>query len=271
MFSSIALGGGGVRGGLHIGALAAIEKIQGNLQFPDGIYGCSIGSIVATAVAFGLQSKQIQEMFNTHMDLARILPEIRLSNITDFTTRKGLFSMDLIEKSVIEAFRSQNIDLVNKTLKDAPQKLYIVASNITTQKPTLFQGNVPVLEAIRCSSCLPFVFEPQVLYNQLYLDGGVMVESLDSIVPPSCLVIHISEMTKPIQANELKEISVSTFMNQIYRATRRKPKGINVLWLQDKTIGVLQQLNDQDKKYLYDQGYLQTTAFLTKRFPKELH
>jgi uncharacterized protein YijF (DUF1287 family) len=29
--------------------------------------------------------------------------------------------MDLIEKSVIEAFRSQNIDLANKTLKDAPQ------------------------------------------------------------------------------------------------------------------------------------------------------
>jgi predicted acylesterase/phospholipase RssA len=31
--------------------LAAIEKIKGDLQFPEGIYGCSIGSIVATAVA----------------------------------------------------------------------------------------------------------------------------------------------------------------------------------------------------------------------------
>jgi NTE family protein len=271
MFSSIALGGGGVRGGLHIGALAAIEKIQGNLQFPDGIYGCSIGSIVATAVAFGLQSKQIQEMFNTHMDLARILPELRLSNITDFTTRKGLFSMDLIEKSLIEAFRSQNIDLVNKTLKDAPQKLYIVASNMTTKNPTIFQDNVPILEAIKCSSCLPFIFEPQVLYNHVYLDGGVMVESLDTIVPKTCLVVHISELGVPIYANQLKDMSISAFMYRIYRCTRGKFKGENVLWLRDETIHILQQLNDQDKKYLYDQGYLQTTAFLTKRFPKELH
>jgi NTE family protein len=271
MFSSIALGGGGVRGGLHIGALAAIEKIKGNLQFPDGIYGCSIGSIVATAVAFGLQSNQIQEMFNNHMDLTKIIPELRLSNITDFTYRKGLFSMDLIEKSLIEAFRSQNIDLANKMLKDAPQKLYILASNVTTQKPTLFQENVRILDAIKCSSCLPFIFEPQVLYNHVYLDGGIMVDSLDNIVPSSCLVIHISETSTPILATQLKYMNVSSFMYQIYRSTRTKPKGENVLWLRDTTISILQQLNDEDKKYLYDQGYLQTTAFLTKRFPKELH
>jgi NTE family protein len=271
MFSSIALGGGGVRGGLHVGALAAIEKIQGNLQFPDGIYGCSIGSIVATAVAFGLQSKQIQDMFNIHMSLTGIIPELRLSNITDFTSRKGLFTMDLIEKSIIEAFRSQNIDLVNKTLKDAPQKLFIVASNMTTRYPTIFQEDVPILEAIKCSSCLPLIFEPQVLYNHVYLDGGIMIDSLDSIVPNSCLVIHISESGSSLYANELKELNISTYMYKIYRCARKKPKGENVLWLRDDSIHILQQLTDQDKQHLYDQGFLQTTTFFTQRLAKELH
>lgn len=271
MFSSIALGGGGVRGGLHIGALAAIEKIKGNLQFPDGIYGSSIGSIVATAVAFGLQSKQIQEMFNAHMDLTKIIPEIRLSNVTDFTFRKGLFSMDLIEKSLIEAFQSQNIDLTNKKLNDAPQKLFIVASNMTTQRPTIFQENVRILDAIKCSSCLPFIFEPQVLYDQIYLDGGLMVESLDTIVPDTCLVIHISEMGIPLFANQLKNTSIMAFMYQVYRCTRNKPKGKNVLWLHDESIFILQQLSEKDKRYLYNQGYLQTTAFFTQRFSNELH
>lgn len=271
MLLSIALGGGGVRGGLHIGALAAIEKIQGNLNFPDGIYGCSIGSIIATAVAFGLNSKQIQDMFNNYIDLNNVLPEIRLSNITEFVARKGLFTMDALEKTVIEAFHSQQIDLTNKTLKDAPQKLFIVASNMTTQRPTLFQENVRILDAIKCSSCLPFIFEPQILYGDVYLDGGLMLESLDKVVPSSCLVIHISEMGVPLTAKDIKEVSVPTFMYQIYRSTRQKPSRENVIWLRDESIAVLQQLTEKDKQHLYNQGFLQTSTFFAKRFPKELH
>ena len=271
MFSSIALGGGGVRGGLHIGALASIEKHRGNLTFPDGIYGCSIGSIVATAVAFGLQANQIRNMFNTYIDLKNTFPELRLSHITDVHERKGLFSMMNLEKTLIEAFQSQQIDLTDKCLKDAPQKLYILASNMTTQRPTLFKDNVRILDAIKCSSCLPFIFEPQVLFNQVYLDGGIMIESLDSVVPTTCLVIHISEIGIPLTPLELKEMSITMFMYQLYRSTRKKPHGDNVLWLQDKKISVLQHLTPEDKQHLYDQGYLQTTTFFTKRFSKELH
>jgi hypothetical protein len=210
-------------------------------------------------------------MFNKFIDLTNALPELRLSNITDLMSRKGIFSMEHMEKTVVDAFRSQNIDLTNKTLKDAPQKLFIVASNMTTKNPTIFQDNVPILEAIKCSSCLPFIFEPQVLYNHVYIDGGLMVESLDTIVPKTCLVVHISELGVPIYANQLKDMSISAFMYRIYRCTRGKPKGENVLWLRDETIHILQQLSEKDKRHLYDQGYLQTTAFFTQRFAKELH
>lgn len=271
MFSSIALGGGGVRGGLHIGALAAIQQQRGNLVFPDGIYGCSIGSVVATAIAFGLQSDQIRDMFNTYMDLSKIIPELRLSHITNLASQKGLFTMDAMEKTIIEAFQSHQIDLTNKTLNDAPQKLYIFASNMTTQHPTVFKGNVRILDAIKCSSCLPFIFEPQVLYDHVYLDGGLMIDSLEMVVPKTCLVIHISELGNPITPSHIQDLSVPSFMYQIYRGMRRKPKRENILWLRDETISILQQLTDQDKQHLYDQGYLQATAFLTKTFPKELH
>ena len=271
MFSSIALGGGGVRGGLHIGALAAIQQQKGNLTFPDGIYGCSVGSIVATAIAFGLQATQIQTMFNTYMDLGKIIPELRLSHITNLTGRKGLFAMDAMEKTIIEAFQSQQIDLTHKTLQDAPQKLYIFASNMTTQHPTVFKGNVRILDAIKCSSCLPFIFEPQVLYNHVYLDGGLMIDSLEMVVPKTCLVIHISELGNPITPSHIQDLSVPSFLYQIYRGMRRKPKGDNILWLRDETISILQPLTPEDKEHLYTQGYLQATAFLTERFPKELH
>jgi predicted acylesterase/phospholipase RssA len=270
MYQALALGGGGVRGGLHVGALAAIERVRGNLQFPEGIYGCSVGSIVATAVAFGMSSAQIRTMFDTHFDLDRFIPPLRLTIVTELPDRKGLFSMDLLEQTLIKAFQSQSVDLTNKTLADAPQKLHIIASNMTRQTATIFQGNVRVLDAIKCSSCLPFVFMPQVLYNQVYLDGGIMVDSLSELTPPDTLVLHISAPAEGIYPHELTTLSLPSFVHRIYRNTRPRPMGKNVLWLQNTTIGILQQLSPEDKVLLYDQGYSQAFAFLSKRFPQKL-
>ena len=53
LFYRLALGGGGAKGILHIGALQELSKFQ-PLYFQNGIYGSSIGSIIATYVAFGL-------------------------------------------------------------------------------------------------------------------------------------------------------------------------------------------------------------------------
>lgn len=270
MFPSLALGGGGVRGGLHVGALAAIESIQGNLRFPDGIYGCSVGSIVATAVAFNLNSKQIHDMFLHHFDLEKFVPTIRLSSFADLMTKKGLFSMDTLESTLIEAFQSQNIDIREKTIAESPQKLYIVASNMTTQNITVFSGNVRILDAIKCSSCLPIVFEPQVLYNQVYLDGGIFLDSMGNIVPENTLILHISAPAENIFPGELSTITIPTFLHRVYRNMRTKPVSKNLVWLQNNTIGILQDLKPEDKELLYQQGYSQTLAFLSKRSPQEL-
>ncbi len=270
MYQALALGGGGVRGGLHVGALAALERVRGNLEFPGGIYGCSVGSIVATAVAFGMSAAQIRTMFDTHFDLDKFIPPLRLSTVTDLPDRKGLFSMDLLEQTLLTAFRSQSVDLEDKVLNDAPQKLYIVASNMTRQTPTVFQGNVRVLDAIKCSSCLPFVFVPQVLYNQVYLDGGILVDSLSELTPPDTLVLHISAPAEGIYPQDISTINLPTYIHRVYRSMRPKPVGSNVLWLQNTTISILQQLTPADKTLLYDQGYSQASAFLTKRFPQKL-
>ena len=53
-FRKLGLGGGGVKGILHIGALRELSKHQ-TLEFPDGIYGCSIGSIIADIPLFALR------------------------------------------------------------------------------------------------------------------------------------------------------------------------------------------------------------------------
>jgi len=270
MFSSLALGGGGVRGGLHVGALLALEQVRGNLAFPGGIYGCSVGSILATAVAFNLNATQIRTMFETYFDLSKILPDLRLSAVTQLPVSKGLFSMDLMEATVVEAFQSQNIDLRGKTIADAPQPLYIVASNMTTQNTTVFSGSVPILKAIQCSSCLPVVFEPQILYNQVYLDGGVLLDSMTSIVPPDCLVLHISSPSEVLFPSELTDMSLATYIHRVYRGMRNRAPSRNMLWLYNASIGLLQELTPEDKALLVDEGLSQTRTFLSKRGAKKL-
>lgn len=253
-----------------MGALLALERVRGNLTFPNGIYGCSVGSILATAVAFNLTGTQIRTLFDTYFDLQRFVPQLRLTSLTDLSAKKGLFSMDMLESTIVEAFRSQDIDLRNKQISDAPQPLYIVASNMTTQSTTVFSGTVPILDAIRCSSCLPIVFVPQVLYNQVYLDGGVLLDSLASVTPPECLTLHISAPSEPIFPQDLAGMPLATFFHRVYRGMRTKPPNRAMLWLNNTTISVLQELTPADKALLVEEGYSQTLAFLAKRGAKEL-
>jgi len=209
-------------------------------------------------------------MFDTYFDLPRFVPQLRLSSLTDLSAKKGLFSMDMLESTIVEAFQSQSVDLRNKLISDAPQPLYIVASNMTSHTTTVFSGTVPILDAIKCSSCLPIVFAPQILYNQVYLDGGVLMDSLASIVPENCLTLHISSPSETIFPSELADMTLATYLHRVYRGMRNKSPTRNMLWLNNATISILQELTPDDKTLLVDEGYSQTLAFLSKRFPKEL-
>lgn len=269
-FRSIAFGGGGVRGGLHVGALSALESIRGNLDFPDGIYGSSIGSIIATAVAFGLKSNQIREMFDKHMNLSAFMPTFRLTSVQNLLDKKGLFSMEKVESTLIQIFKEQGIDLKGKTCADAQQKLYIVASNLTTGKGTILTGGVPILDAIKCSCCLPFIFQPQVLFNQVYVDGGISLHYLHKVVPQDCLVFHISQSHKPVFAKSISEMTLFNFMSHIYDLSRRDTITSNTIWFRNDTIQILQELTPEDKQMLFDQGFSQTLAFFSERVPDKL-
>ncbi len=258
-----------MRAGLHVGALKALEQQQGHLQFPDGLWGCSAGAVIATAVAFNLTASQIETMFRTHLKMEEILPPPRLQSLADLFTKKGMFSMDAYTQAIVAAFDSQGIDLREKRIGDAPQPLHIVASNLTLQAPVVLTKQVGILEALRCSSCIPLVFQPQVLYSNVYLDGGVFVDCLDSIVDADCLVFHISEPARSLYAKEIETLSLTDYVYRVYRSMRGRPNGSNVLWLQNTTVGLLQDMTDAEKAQLINDGASQALAFLTKRLAKE--
>jgi NTE family protein len=270
MFRSIAFGGGGMRGALHLGGLHALLKFQDTLIFPDGIYGYSIGSIIATALAFNMPLHQIQQMIDECMNLDAIVTHAKLSMFTDLISKCGLLSMDEVERSIIKAFLAQGIDLRGKRIQDAPQKLFIGASNMTTRRPVFFTGRVPILTAMKASCCIPCFFQPQIVYNNVYVDGGVYMYYFDEYLPKDCLSFTVSYTPKSLRPQDLHG-NVVELVKQLYCGQRHPPRSKYGIWFKEDKVHVIHDLKSNDKKRLIEQGYLQVFAFLTKRLAEEGH
>lgn len=271
MFRSIGLGGGGIRGFLILGGLKAIEEKQGNLNFPDGVYGCSVGAFIATAIAFGIPVAKIHEIAMKFVNTSAFLPSIRHATILAFMQKKGLFSMDLMEELFLTAFDSVGVDIRGKMISDTPQKLYILASNITTQRPTLLTGKIPLLAALKASCCLPFIYHPQVIHNQVYLDGGVYTENMYEAVPKGTLVLDISHIKQPIFPTTLESISIFNMIRTLWAGLRSVRVHSDAINLHIDGIYLLDELKDEDKVRMLEAGYSQAMRFFAKRGTKELH
>jgi len=123
-FRALGLGGGGVKGVLHIGALLELSKKQ-DLVFPDGVYGVSVGAVIATYIAFGLPfDKEGISNLNNQFNLSNFLGDVDLQSVSNTFSRKGMNSMDSFEKMVADLFQSHGINIRDKVLSDAKMPLY---------------------------------------------------------------------------------------------------------------------------------------------------
>lgn len=266
MFKSVAFGGGGTRGGLHMGVLRALNELHPDMSFPEGIYGCSIGCVFALATAFRVNLDAMEAMYAKWFGVDALTPYATLENLQSFPDANGFMPMDGYIHAVAQAFLAMGIDLRPMVLADAPQPLFFLASNMTTGRPTFLTGQVPMLDALACSGCIPFVFRPRILYGNVYLDGGVFVRCIGSVVPPSTLVIHISGTG----CSMTPQSGLGDLVSAIYEGARTQYRGPNVLRIEGPPMTALSDLTLAQKNQLVRIGYSGALAFFAKRFPKEL-
>jgi predicted patatin/cPLA2 family phospholipase len=215
-FRTLGLGGGGMKGIMYIGALRELSQRQ-DLVFPDGVYGVSIGAIVGTYIAFGLPlDLSVEKAFK----MSAFIPEPDFSNLPEMITLKGVFSMDTLKESITNMFLSKGVDLRTKVIGDAKMPLYILASNLTKGKPTIFSKNVPVLDALMSSCCIPGIFRPQVLYDQVYVDGDLFVPSIDKFIPDAqsalCLSLKKQKMVNTFRPETIETMSPISYVHDMY-------------------------------------------------------
>ena len=150
----IALGGGAVLGAAHVGALRAIDEFDIEINY---ITGTSIGAFVAAFFAFGKNWK----------DIKQIASELKWIDITGISlSRYALLSNEKLGELIIEHIGDKNI-------QDSDIPLAMVATDITGgDKVTLEKGSVA--DAVMASTCIPGIFKPVEINEQMLVDGGVV-------------------------------------------------------------------------------------------------
>lgn len=153
----LALGGGAARGLAHIGVLKALQE---NRVPVDMISGCSMGAVVGSIYANGCDLSYLEGI------------SLQLSTMDS----RKLYDIGVPRRGFIKGNRVISIIytlLGDKVFDELDIPFCCIATCLEDAKLVTFrQGKV--LDAVRASISVPGIFEPVIIDDKLYVDGGVM-------------------------------------------------------------------------------------------------
>jgi NTE family protein len=162
----LVLGGGGMRGMAHVGILRAMQTL--GIEY-DAIVGTSIGALVGAMAAGGAPVDKIEET------VSKVQKEntFRL-NFVKFLL-KGMRTPSVYSG---DTFRERLHELVpHRAFSDLKIPFYCNAVRLEDGGSVFFGtpgfDEVPLLDALYASCCLPGVFEPWKNDGFHYMDGGI--------------------------------------------------------------------------------------------------
>lgn len=269
----LVLSGGGIKGISFIGALHALYELN-ILQNIHTFAGTSVGSLILFLCIIGYKPTELFEFIK-----AFDLNKLKSISVSLFLESYGLDSGDKVVKTLIKFMDTLNIkhdisflELFNKT-----NKTFIVTTvNVSEQKAEylsyLTQPTMPVVQAIRMSISIPFVFTPIQFNNCLYVDGGCIDNfplkqfsgREDELI--GIYIVNNNEDKKNIKTfDEYVMNVINSMINGITRSSIENYEkyviGID--------IGSISSINfdipSEKKIYMYDAGYKAVHKYMNKR------
>jgi hypothetical protein len=178
----LALNGGGMRGALQVGAL--MELSCSLLEtFKGGVYGISVGAIIATYIAFGFTPSDISEIFKEWVDVPLTPPSISALANAYSASKGGLDDGSIIRERMRQNFAKKGLDFDALRIRDAHIPLHIIATDVLNVQSVSFGGSMRVWDAVRASFSLPLVFEPHNIQGKLFIDGAVLCGDISTCIP----------------------------------------------------------------------------------------
>lgn len=150
----LTLGGGGARGSAHIGVLLEMERL--GLK-PDLITGTSIGGIVGSMLAAGLDVDAITDfMTDLRVVKAYDIPR-QLSSLTDNKTLESLLVKTIGRPK----------------FSDLKLPFAVVAAGLHSKSQVVIDSG-DVITAVLATSAIPAILPPIEYNGELLIDGGVL-------------------------------------------------------------------------------------------------
>ena len=213
----LVLSGGGLLGISYIGLFKYFEDTN-TLSNIKSITGCSAGAIFGSLLAIGYKSEQLETIVKSMVFKDYL--NINVDSILNFINTKGFETgkkLNLfLKKCIKDQTGNENITFLQ--IKEKYNiKLQIGVTNLTKSKFEVLNyevtPNIPISLAISASLAIPFIFEPIVIGDDIYCDGGLLdnlpIESIIDITDITDITSDnkdTPEKDNTIDTKEIKEI-----------------------------------------------------------------
>jgi NTE family protein len=236
----LVLSGGGARGFAHLGVIEALNEAG---IFPDIISGTSAGALVGVLIADGYTPKEILKLMNLNSRLDFMRPAL---------PREGLLQINAVLKILKCSLRA-------KTFEELKIPLFVTATDLNNGKAEYFSKG-DLFDPVMASASIPVLFQPVVINNFQYVDGGVLDNLPLKPIEKKCKVL-IGSFVNPIgymeKVSGLINIAERTFMLSMTKELLEKSKKFD-LFVAPEQLKNYKILDPEKADELFSVGYQST-------------
>ena len=280
MIQNLVISGGSIKGFIFIGAIKYLEEVD-ILKNINTFTGTSIGACLSLCLNLNFSANELIEIFiNVDIDTYK---NINIEDIFNFTKDYGLndgSKITNIFKIIINAKLknlkcpyNENITFIELfTLTN--KKLTMIGCCLNDMSVVYYDyistPNFKIIDALRISLSIPFIFKPIKIDNKYYIDGAIInnypIELYDTES-----TIGLVTTNANLENNEIKDIEnyicsilFTTYNNNLIKKIEKyKSNTINLTY----NLNSLDFSISKDKRInIINAGYDQTKILYNKKF-----
>lgn len=246
----LALSGGGALGFAHIGALQALEE---HGVKPDFISGSSMGAIIGAIYCAGYSPAKIMRIIQA--EKLYKLDKLMSPNLN--FKQKGLSSHATLRATLKELIPHDCFDSLEIPFA-------VCVTNITSGTYEYYYSGKGIVEYVVASASIPGVFDPVVIKNTTYVDGGVLNNLPAEILhQKGCdYIIGVDVLPfLPVEKKTIIDITLWSIRLMQHSNTQNGIKYCNWL-IESNAIEKYNEFEFDKYKEIYQYGYKAMTEFI---------
>ena len=246
----LSLSGGGALGFAHIGAIQALEE---HGVKPDFISGSSMGAIIGAIYCAGYSPAKIMRIIQA--EKLYKLDKLMSPNLN--FKQKGLSSHATLRATLKELIPHDCFDSLEIPFA-------VCVTNITSGIYEYYYSGKGIVEYVVASASIPGVFDPVVIKNTTYVDGGVLNNLPAEILhQKGCdYIIGVDVLPfLPVEKKSILDITLWSIRLMQHSNTQNGIKYCNWL-IESNAIEKYNEFEFDKYKEIYQYGYKAMTEYI---------